>query len=122
MLFRNTVVSCSVFALGLGLLWLMVQKLGMNVYLATAISFIVANSLHYLLGRLWIFPDSDRSLHSGYFYFFVNSGIGLASTMALFALFTEMVDLDYITARIVASVFAGLAIFASNAVLNFKVL
>ncbi|MCB2058875.1 MAG: GtrA family protein [Novosphingobium sp.] len=122
MLFRNTVVSCSVFAGGLLLFWLLVEQAGMNAYPATAISFVAANSTHYALGRVWIFRGTSRALAQGYALFFVNAGIGLAATMALFALFTELAAFDYLAARIAASLFAGLAIFTSNAVLNFKVL
>lgn len=120
MLWRNTVVSCSVFLLSLGLLWFMVQRAGINTYAAATISFIAANSTHYALGRLWIFGDTDRGLGSGYLYFFLTAGLGLAATMALFALFTEIGGLDYMAARVVASLFAGLAMFAANALFNFR--
>jgi putative flippase GtrA len=122
MLLRNTIVSCAAFALGLALLWLLVQKLEMNAYLAVAFSFFAANSVHYAVGRIWIFPGSDRKLGSGYLYFFINAGLGLAANMALFALFTEYAGMNYLVARIVASLFAGLAMFASNALFNFKAL
>jgi putative flippase GtrA len=120
MLLRNTVVSCAAFALGLAVLWMLVQKLGMNSYLAVAFSFFTANSIHYVIGRIWIFPGSDRKLGSGYIYFFVNAALGLVANIALFALFTELGEMNYLVARIVASLFAGLAMFASNALFNFK--
>jgi putative flippase GtrA len=74
------------------------------------------------VGRIWIFPGSDRKLGSGYVYFFINAGLGLAANIALFALFTELAGMNYLIARIVASLFAGLAMFASNALFNFKAL
>lgn len=120
LLARNTIVSCGAFVLDLALLRLLVEQAGMNKYPAAAIGFILATSLHYAIGRLWIFVGSRRGLAAGYVYFVVNAGIGLAVTIALFAFFTEIARLDYIVARIVASVFAGLAIFVLNAVLNFK--
>jgi putative flippase GtrA len=120
MLLRNTIVSCAAFALGLAVLWLLVQKLEMNAYLAVASSFFTANSIHYAVGRIWIFPGSDRKVGSGYLYFFINAGLGLAANIALFALFIEVAGMNYLVARIVASLFAGLAMFASNALFNFK--
>ena len=41
---------------------------------------------------------------------------------ALFALLTDGAGIHYLLARVIASIFAGLAIFASNALLNFKTL
>lgn len=120
LLARNTVVSCVGFGVGLLLMWVLVQWLGIDEYLAAALSFVTANSIHYTLGRVWIFAGSGRGLGVGYVYFFLNAAIGLGLTMALFALFTELADLHYLVARIVASIFAGLAMFALNAVLNFK--
>ena len=122
MLFRNTVVSCTVFALGLAVLWLLVEEAGMAEYPAVAISFVIANSIHYFAGRAWIFPGSERKVGSGYVLFFINAGLGLASTLALFAFMTELAGMDYLTARVVASLFAGLAVFGANALFNFKAL
>lgn len=120
MLFRNTVVSCAVFAFSLILLWIFVQKLGMNKYRATTISFIVSNGSHYILGRVWIFRGSSRGVGSGLLYFFINALVGFVVTIALFALFTDGLGMNYLVARVIASLFAGLAIFALNALVNFK--
>lgn len=120
LLIRNTVVSTGAFAIGLLLMWGLVQGFGVDEYIAAALSFLVANSFHYLFGRLWIFAGTGRGIGAGYLYFFINAGIGLAVTMALFALFAEVAGLHYLLARIVASLFAGLTMFALNAVLNFK--
>lgn len=120
MLARNTVVSCAVFVLGLLLLWLMVQKGGVNKYLAATVSFVASNSTHYAAGRWWIFGKTDRGLGSGYLYFFLTAGLGLLVTMAMFAVFADLVGMNYLVARAVASLFAGLAMFAANAVFNFK--
>ena len=120
LLLRNSVVGCSVFLLSLALMWLLVTRLGVDTYVAAAISFLVANSLHYLLARLWIFRGTRRGFAPGYAYFFVNAGVGLAVTMALFALLTEITGMHFIAARVIASVFAGLSMFALNAMLNFR--
>ena len=120
MLWRNTVSSTAAFLVGLGVLWLMVDQLGLDEYLATAASFIVTSALHYALGRAWIFAGTTRTVGAGYLFFLANAGMGLALTLALFALFFEIAGMHYLVARIVASVFAGLAMFVSNAVLNFR--
>lgn len=120
LLARNTVVSVLVFAIGLGLLWLLVEQAGMAKLPATAVSFLVANSIHYAFGRAWIYRDSDRSVGSGYAFFIVNALVGLAVTLAIFAFLTGSLGVGYIGARIIASLFAGLALFLLNAVANFR--
>jgi len=120
MLVRNTVVSTSVFMLGLGLLWILVSEAGVNEVLASGISFIFANTLHYALGRVWIFSGTSRGWRAGYALFLVNSALGLAVTMGLFAALLQFTSIHYLLARIIVSVFAGLAVFVLNAALNFR--
>ena len=119
LLARNTVVSTFVFLLGLGLLWLMVERLGVAKVPAAGLSFLVSNSIHYLFGRTWIYRGTERKGAAGYAYFLINAVLGLGITVGLFAAFIEL-GLHYLLARVVASVFAGLALFLLNAVLNFR--
>lgn len=119
LLARNTVVSIGVFTLGLGVLWLLVEQAGMAKVPAAAISFLVSNSLHYLFGRAWIYRGTERRVVPGYVYFLMNAGVGLVATVGLFAIFVDL-GLQYLIARIVASVFVGLLLFVLNAVWNFR--
>ena len=119
MLARNTVVSIGVFTLGLGVLWLLVQQAGMAKVPAAAISFLISNSLHYVFGRSWIYRGTERAVVPGYIYFLMNAGVGLVATVGLFALFVDL-GLQYLIARIVASIFVGLLLFVLNAVWNFR--
>ncbi|HEX6217967.1 MAG TPA: GtrA family protein [Sphingomicrobium sp.] len=121
MLVRNTVVSTAVFLLGLGLLWLLVERRGTDTLVATAISFLIATTLHYALGRTWIFKGTERSVLPGYGFFLINAAIGLVVTVALMALLLALIpDRYYLVARVVVSVFAGLAMFLLNGILNFR--
>ncbi len=88
---------------------------------AAAISFLVSNSLHYVFGRTWIYRGTERRIVPGYLYFLMNAGVGLIATVGLFALFVDL-GLQYLLARIVASIFVGLLLFVLNAVLNFRAL
>jgi putative flippase GtrA len=108
-----------VFSLGLGLLWLLVDEFGMPKLPAAAISFIAANTVHYVFGRTWIYRGTQRKVVAGYAYFLVNATVGLVVTLALFAGFLAL-GMHYIPARIVTSMFAGLVLFVLNAVLNFR--
>jgi len=120
MLVRNTIVSTGVFLIGLWLLWFLVSWCKVDEVLATGIGFVVANSLHYALGRLWIFSGTTRGVTTGFGLFLANSALGLAITVSLFALLMDYTTMHYLIARIVVSVFAGLAMFVMNAALNFR--
>lgn len=120
MLGRNTVVSCSVFLVGLGVLYVLVDAAGFPEVPAAGIGFLVANSLHYMFGRAWIFRGTDRGRVSGYALFLINAGVGLAVTLALYAALLAWTPLDYILARILVSLVAGLVVFVLNAVFNFR--
>ena len=120
LLARNTVVSCLVFAIGLALLWALVELWGVNKLAAAAAGFLAGNSIHYAFGRAWIYRGTERAVTPGYVFFLVNAGVGLVITIALFAAFLRWTSIHYLIARVLVSVFAGLAMFLLNATLNFK--
>ena len=120
MLARNTVVSCLVFLVGLALLYVLVDMFGMNSIVATGVSFLVANSLHYLLGRSWIFRGTQRPFGEGFVIFLVNAGIGLVVTMTLYAALVTFTPIHYLAARVIVSLVSGLLLFVLNAVFNFR--
>ncbi len=120
MLVRNTVVSSGVFLIGLGVLWVLVEQAGMDEVPASGVGFAVANTLHYILGRTWIFRGTTRGVASGFALFLMNGLIGMGMTMALMAIVLALTPINYLVARVLVSVFAGLTIFVLNAVWNFK--
>lgn len=117
---RNTLVSVVIFLLGLGALWLLVEYGGVDELAATAATFLAATTLHYVLGRSWIFRGTERKVVPGYGLFLLNALLGLAVTMALMAALLRWTPIHYLAARTLVSLFAGLAMFLSNAILNFK--
>ena len=120
LLARNTVVSTAAFAVGLAVLWLLVERLAMSKVLAGALSFMVATSLHYAFGRSWIYRGTERSVGRGYVYFLANGLIGMAITVGLFAALLHFTSMHYLVARVLVSVLAGLVMFLLNAMLNFR--
>ncbi len=116
---RNTVVSIFVFLIGLSVLWFLVEHGQLAKVPAVALSFLVSNSIHYVFGRTWIYRGTERAVASGYAYFLLNAVVGLAITIGVFAACVGL-GLHYLLARLVASIFAGLALFVLNATLNFK--
>lgn len=117
---RNTLVSCLVFGFGLALLWVLVERLGTDKIAAAAVAFLAANSLHFAFGYGWIYRGTERRLAPGYGYFLVNAAIGFVITLVMFAALLRWTPINYLLARILVSVVAGLAMFVLNAVLNFK--
>jgi putative flippase GtrA len=120
MLARNTLVSTFVFGIGLVVLWLLVNEAGMAQVPAAALGFVVSNTLHYVLGRSWIYRGSDRGLRSGYALFLANAGVGLVLTMGLYALLLHFTAIHYLIARVLVSLVAGLIVFLLNATVNFR--
>lgn len=120
MLVRNTVVSCTAFVVGLAVLWLLVDVLGFGEIVALPFSLITSTTLHYVLGRTWIFRGTTRGWADGYVYFLANAGIGLLLTFVLYSALVHWTAVHYITARIVVSLVAGLVTFLLNALMNFR--
>lgn len=120
MLVRNTVVSTGVFLVGLGVLFVLVEYYGVDEVIASGIGFVISNSIHYLFGRWWVFAGTERELGKGYALFLLNSGVGLALTMGLMWVFLQFTPINYLIARVLVSVVAGLAMFVLNAVWNFR--
>lgn len=120
LLARNTAVSFLTLIFGLGLMWTLVEIADTDELIAAGVSFLAATSLHYLLGRSWIFRGTERNVAAGYGYFVMNAAIGMLLTVSLFAALLSWTSVNYLIARVVVSVFAGLVMFALNAMLNFK--
>jgi putative flippase GtrA len=117
---RNTVVSIAMFLLGLAALWLLVEYGGVDTLVATGATFLLATTLHYALGRAWIYRGTERGVVPGYGYFLINALLGLAVTVIIMGALLKWAPIHYLAARILVSMVAGLAMFLSNAVLNFK--
>jgi putative flippase GtrA len=117
---RNTVVSVGVFLLGLGLLWVLVEVGHADPLMATGATFLIATTLHYTMGRTWIYRGTTRGIVPGYGFFVANALIGLAITLVLFDALTRYTPVHYLVARVIVSLVAGLAMFLLNASLNFR--
>ena len=101
-------------------MWVLVELLAGNKVFAAGVSFLAATSLHYLFGRTWIFRGTTRKIATGYGFFLINAGVGVALTVSLFAALLSWTPVNYLVARVLVSVFAGLVMFLLNALFNFK--
>jgi putative flippase GtrA len=117
---KNTIASAFVFGIDIALLWLFVELADLSYLPAAALAFLIAMSIHYVISRLWVFKQSDRGIASGYFYFLINTCIGLLVTLATFWALINLLDFHYLLARVGASIIAGILVFVLNGVFNFK--
>jgi putative flippase GtrA len=117
---QNAVAGTASFVFGLFLMWLCVDVWAINDVWAAGLSFLTATSVHYVIARTWVFRGTKRRLALGYGYFLVNAGVGLLITVLGFAALMRWTAMNYLVARTVVSVVAGVAIFVLNASLNFK--
>ena len=117
---RNAAASTLSFLFDLLLLWIMIDHMHMDKLVAVAMGFVLANGLHYLLARAWVFRGTLRGLISGYVFFLANSLFGLAIILGAFALLANALDVPYMIARVIASLCAGTVVFVLNATLNFR--
>jgi putative flippase GtrA len=120
LLARNTMLSCLIFAINLLLLHILVEELSITALPAAALAFVAANSFQYVFARNWVFRGTERQFGAGYAYYLANAAVGLATTMILFAAMLAFTSLHYLVARVIVSVFAGLATFLLNATINFR--
>lgn len=117
---RDALVSSVTFALGLGLMWIFVELASIDETVSAAVSFAIANSLHYVAARSWVFRGTTRGLAQGYVYFLANAAVGLVVMVLIFAALTAWTPMHYLLARALASLVAGSIIFVLNAVHNFR--
>lgn len=117
---KNAVASTISFLLDLLLIWIMIDRMGLNRLVAVIIGFVLANALHYILARFWVFLGTMREFFAGYVYFLSNALLGLGIILGVFALLTESLGVPYMIARVIASLCAGTIVFVLNATLNFQ--
>lgn len=119
-LIKYSVSGTTSFLIDLGLLYALTEELLVPYFIAVPLSFLVAVTIHYTACRVWVFPDTARSLRGGYILFL---GV-LASTLVIIEILViaqvEIFNLDVIAARVVSSFFAGLWSYLLNARITFR--
>ena len=114
-------VGASTLAFDLLILFFLTSVLGWNYILSAGIAFLIAISVNYLFSRRYVFRDTLRSAHSGYFLFILIASAGLVIVVSLMALFVEVFRLDVIAARVIVACFVGVWNYVMNFYVNFKI-
>ena len=87
---RFLIAGAAGFAVELGTLILMKEKLGMDTLIATPIAFILSVIVNYLICVLWVFPGAKEQSMRSQAAFFLTSAAGLALNELLMFLFRVM--------------------------------
>jgi putative flippase GtrA len=108
----------SSFLIDLGLLWLFLDVLQIELLIATAFSFLIAVSINYVSNRRWVFKGTRRSIAEGYINFVSIALLGLVLIVGLMWFFVHKLDMDIVLARIITALFVGIWNFVMNKKFN----
>lgn len=87
---------------------------------AVGMTFVVGTTVQYFITHRFVFRDSDREFQEGYVYFMFVAVIGLILTLALVVIFTYIVNMPPIRARVITAIIVGIWNFVANYFLSFE--
>lgn len=103
-LFRYFFVGGTAFVVDFGLLWSLTECAGLHYLLSAALSFAAGLTVNYLLSIRWVFSDHVLRSRIVEFAIFVIIGIiGLCLNEAIIWCATELMDLHYLSSKIVST-------------------
>ncbi|MES2668109.1 MAG: GtrA family protein [Patescibacteria group bacterium] len=118
---KYALVGGSTFAFDLLLIWIMTEFFAVPYWLSTALGFLIAVSLNYLLSRRFVFKGTSRRMHHGYLYFILFAIGGAFLISGAVAFMVTYLSLHYLTARALVACVVGMGNYLFNLHVNFKV-
>jgi len=118
---KYILVGGSTFAFDLLLIWLMTEFLHVPYVVSTALGFLIAVSLNYLISRRYVFRGTMRRMHHGYAYFILFAGLGAVLISLSVAALVTYLALHYLAARVLVACVVGIGNYLFNLHVNFKV-
>lgn len=118
---KYVAVGGSTFAFDLVLIWIMTELFGVPYQVSTALGFLIAVSINYLLARKLVFKGTERRIHHGYLYFILFAGGGALLISGAVTFLVSFFALHYMTARILVACVVGVANYLFNLHVNFRV-
>ena len=118
---KYAAVGGSTFAFDLVLLWAMTEFLGVPYQVSTALAFLVAVSINYVLSRKYVFKGTSRQAHHGYAYFILVACGGALVVTGAVAFLVTFLAFHYLIARVLVACIVGMANYLFNLHLNFRV-
>ena len=106
---KFTVTGTTCFAIDFGLMVLLKEVFGLYYIAASAISFIVATCINYLISKHWVYDVKDKSAQlRELIVFIILSAIGLGINTCLLWLFTAKVGLNYKISKLIAGMIGSI--------------
>lgn len=118
---KYALVGGSTFAFDLLLIWVMTELFHVPYQVSTALGFLIAVSLNYLIARRFVFQGTIRRLDHGYLYFILFAGGGAVLIALSVAGLVTYLAMHYLVARIAVACVVGMLNYLFNLHLNFRV-
>jgi putative flippase GtrA len=118
-LFRYAFVGCGAYLVDFGSLFLLTEYAGLHYLISAALAFCGGLLTNYLLSVAWVFNRRGDLSRAAEFGTFALIGlVGLLLNEVIIGLGVELLDIHYLLAKIVATVF----VFAWNFLLRKRLL
>jgi putative flippase GtrA len=116
---RFAVVGGIGFGTDVFLLWLLHGVAHLWLWLATALAYLVAFAIGFVLSREWVFPESGRSRRQIYRYCWLVAGVLLLTVVGVQAL--AWLGVPYLIAKVVTSGVVAVVNYVSSRWWVFRV-
>ena len=93
---------------------------GVWYIVAVGVTFVIGTTIQYIVVHRWVFRDSNREFKEGYLYFMLVATVGLILTLTLVIVFTYILRLPPIRARVMTAIIVGIWNFIANYFLSFE--
>lgn len=97
-----------------------VHTRGVWYLVAVGVTFVIGTTVQYFAVHRFIFHDSEREFKEGYAYFMLVAVVGLILTLVLVIIFTYVLSVPPIRARVFTAVIVGVWNFLANYFLSFE--
>jgi len=117
---KYALIGSTAFFIDLLLLTLLTEFFKVNYIIAVPSAFLFATSLHYLVSRFWVFPETTRRAGTGWVLFIVVISSSLLLVSGGVWLLVEMVSVPVLIARIFVAPLVGFWSFFINSLVTFR--
>jgi putative flippase GtrA len=114
------IVGFTTSSLEVLLLFLLVHYISVYYILATALAFVLSDSLGFAINFKWGFKESKTGTLRGYNLYILFSVFSLVLTLLLMKIFVDALGIHYILSRIIIIAFTGMCTFTLNYLITFK--
>ncbi len=87
---------------------------------AVGVTFVIGTTIQYFAVHRFVFKDSEREFKDGYAYFMLVALVGLILTLSLVFIFTFVLSVHPIRARVITAIIVGVWNFLANYFLSFE--